>query len=40
VGGRAIGAAARTATAVRQLDCGGCGLAMIVLDEVVLTHLH
>jgi hypothetical protein len=39
VGSWAIGAAARTATAVRQRDCG-CALAMILLDDVVLTHLH
>jgi hypothetical protein len=40
VGSRAIGAAARTATAVRQRDCGRRALATIVLDDVVLTHLH
>jgi hypothetical protein len=40
VGGRAIGPAARTAAAVHHLDRGGLGLAMIVLKDVVLTHVH
>jgi hypothetical protein len=39
-GDRAIGAAVRTALLFASSMAAGLGLAMIVLDDAVLTHLH